>query len=201
MNNEFKYIRREEPELAFGIGKFIGIFEFMTQMSILMNISIGYFTSERFQELFLENYKWSQVNLLMLFVIMEHLLLGTKMFIAVQTRNSANYKLIYKERAKIEFRKSQDEIYTDRKEAYRHFEQKVNQLFGKKEEDDQKPNGKKKKRIVARDAEKLKKQEALAVAILKNNRRKHTKLKASEVKGIEYKTNKVNMSIFPDIHH
>ena len=59
MNNEFKYIRREEPELSFGIGKFIGIFEFMTQMSILMNVSIGYFTSKRFKELFLENYKWN----------------------------------------------------------------------------------------------------------------------------------------------
>ena len=58
MYNEFKYIRREEPELAFGIGKFIGIFEFMTQMSILMNIAIGYFTSKRYQELFVGFYKW-----------------------------------------------------------------------------------------------------------------------------------------------
>ena len=42
IKNEFHYKKRSMPDLAFGIGPFMGIFEFISFFAILINIMIGY---------------------------------------------------------------------------------------------------------------------------------------------------------------
>ena len=81
---EFRYKKRGDPELSFGIGQFMGIFEFISHAAILINVSIGAFTSTRYAAMAeWESLQLSDVQVLLGFVAVEHVLLFLKMFIAV----------------------------------------------------------------------------------------------------------------------
>ena len=81
---EFRYKKRGDPELSFGIGQFLGIFEFISHAAILINVSIGAFTSTRYAAMAKwESVQLSDLQLLLGFVFVEHVLLFLKMFIAV----------------------------------------------------------------------------------------------------------------------
>ena len=81
---EFRYKKRGDPELSFGIGQFMGIFEFISHAAILINVSIGAFTSTRYAAMAeWESVQLSDVQVLLGFVAVEHVLLFLKMFIAV----------------------------------------------------------------------------------------------------------------------
>ena len=81
-----KYQRRIEPELAFGIGQFNGIFTFIAHLAVVSNAALAYFRSARYREIFMEDQHWqyTAMELLLLFVATEHALVALKMFIAYE---------------------------------------------------------------------------------------------------------------------
>ena len=86
INYEMKYQRRIEPEVAFGIGQFNGIFTFIAHLAIVSNAALAYFKSARYREIFMENQDWqyTAMELLLLFVATEHALVALKMLIAYE---------------------------------------------------------------------------------------------------------------------
>ena len=83
---EMKYQRRIEPELAFGIGQFNGIFTFIAHLAIVSNAALAYFRSARYREIFMEggDLNYTAMELLLLFVATEHGLFALKMLIAYE---------------------------------------------------------------------------------------------------------------------
>lgn len=96
INIEFKYKRRQEPELSFGIEGFMFIFQLLSFLAVIMNIMIAYYTSTIYEEIFIKSdtygFKWQPSNLLQTFVIVEHFLLFVKFAITISMYSADSEK-------------------------------------------------------------------------------------------------------------
>ena len=114
INEEIQQYRRTIPQLTFGISsRLIGIFEFMSSLGIIGQITIEYFNNNAYKRLFIDgdDFKWKVISLLLFFVLIEHIIIFSRMIISwsyewmvesqrdVKVRTRAD-----KERAKAELR-------------------------------------------------------------------------------------------------
>jgi len=94
MNLEFKYRRRNEPELAFGINEFMEIFYSLSYFAVIVQILIAKFVSTRYIDIFItsESYKfyWNEIGLLVFFILAEHVVILFKLWLSSAINDAAN---------------------------------------------------------------------------------------------------------------
>ena len=93
--NNLQYQRRFKAEVSNGIGTFLNCLQIMTQLSVMINSGIIYFTSRTIKKWFLDNEQhiekvelhspinrgWELVNFLVLVIVVEHGMLIIKIFV------------------------------------------------------------------------------------------------------------------------
>lgn len=102
---EMQYQRRVEPEISFGIGKFLGIFEIVSHLALIINVAIALWSSETFKMYFFTTdsvWNMDSMKLLLFLVVIEHALIVLKMFIAYGYESWAVTRLDMKKRSRAE---------------------------------------------------------------------------------------------------
>jgi len=77
------------PEISVGIGRFLTMIEFLSQVSVVINCAIAYFTSNTYEKFFVtdDSSTWhvGAVGFLILVVTVEHVIFFLKTIIEMDT--------------------------------------------------------------------------------------------------------------------
>jgi len=92
----------------------LGIFEIVSYLAVLINICISYIASVRFHTIFTTSkeeggrFAWTEVELLLGFIALEHVMCVIKAFIGLQTQANADVGKDEKEAARAIYRKNHE---------------------------------------------------------------------------------------------
>ena len=103
---EMQYQRKVEPEISFGIGKFLGIFEIVSHLGLIINMAIALWSSETTKVYFFTTdsdiWNMDAMRLLLFLVVIEHALIVLKMAIAFGYESWDSTRLDMKKRSRAE---------------------------------------------------------------------------------------------------